>query len=138
MKRFILLSAAALCFLFASCTSNGVKPTGDPEKDAKALMEYQTQKTKEMTDAFAHLKLSKAGEIGKEMEKVNKEFQDFYAKNTENKAKFDEIYGKLATEAAEGVVNDIKGWFGDEGEKAEEAVENAAEQVKEAGEEVAQ
>lgn len=135
MKRFLLL-AAACCFLLASCSSGGVKPTGDPEKDAKALMDFQTQKTKEMTDALSHLKLSKAGEIGKEMEKVNKEFQDFYAKNTENKAKFDEIYGKLANEAAEGVVNDIKGWFDDAGEKAEEAVENAAEAVEQAAEKV--
>ena len=48
MKRFLLL-AAACCFLLASCSSGGVKPTGDPEKDAKALMDFQTQKTKEMT-----------------------------------------------------------------------------------------
>lgn len=67
MKRFLLL-AAACCFLLASCSSGGVKPTGDPEKDAKALMDFQTQKTKEMTDALSHLKLSKAGEIGKEMD----------------------------------------------------------------------
>ena len=85
MKKLLLL-AAACCFLLASCSSGGVKPTGDPEKDAKALMDFQTQKTKEMTDAFAHLKLSKAGQIGKEMEEVNKQFQDFYAKN-ENKLK---------------------------------------------------
>ena len=131
-----LAAVVAVGLFLVSCSSSGLKPTGDPEKDAKALMDFQTQKTKEMTDALSHLKLSKAGEIGKEMEKVSKEFQDFYAKNTENKAKFDEIYGKLANEAAEGVVNDIKGWFDDAGEKAEEAVENAAEAVEQAAEKV--
>lgn len=136
MKKLLLL-AAACCFLLASCSSGGVKPTGDPEKDAKALMDFQTQKTKEMTDAFAHLKLSKAGQIGKEMEEVNKQFQDFYAKN-ENKAKFDEAYGKLLTGAVEGVANSLKDAFDNGEEKVEEAVEEAAEEVKEAVEEVAQ
>ena len=130
MKRFLLL-AAACCFLLASCTSGAVKPTGDPEKDAQALMDFQSKKTKEMTDALTHLKLGKAGEISKEMEKVSKEFQDFYAKNTENKAKFDEVYGQLLSKSVEGVANDLKGLFGEGEEKVEEAVNEAVDEAVE-------
>lgn len=135
MKKFLLI-AAACCFLFASCASDATKPTGDPEKDAKALMEFQSKKTKEMTDALKGLQLSKAGKISKEMEEVSKQFTDFYAKNTENKAKFDEVYGKLLNESLEGVANDLKGMFGETEEKVEEAVDNAEEAVKEAVEQV--
>ena len=136
MKRFLLL-AAACCFLLASCSNGAVKPTGDPEKDAQALMDFQSKKTKEMTDALKSLSLSKAGKISKEMEEVSKQFTDFYA-NNENKAKFYEVYGKLLNESLEGVANDLKGKFGDAEEKDDEAVENAAEEVKDAVEEIAQ
>lgn len=129
MKRFLLL-AAACCFILASC-SNGVKPTGDPEKDAQALMDFHAKKTKEMTDALKSLSLSKAGKISKEIEEVTKQFQDYYAKNTENKAKFDEVYGKLLNESLEGVANDLKEKFGGAEEKVEEAVNEAVDEVVE-------
>lgn len=130
MKRFLLL-AAACCFLLASCSNGGTKPTGDPEKDAQALMDFHAKKTKEMTDALKSLSLSKAGKISKEIEEVTKQFQDYYAKNTENKAKFDEVYGKLLNESLEGVANDLKEKFGGAEEKVEEAVNEAVDEVVE-------
>ena len=130
MKRFLLL-AAACCFILASCSNGGVKPTGDPEKDAQALMDFHAKKTKEMTDALSHLSLSKAGKISKEIEEVTKQFQEYYEKNTENKAKFDEVYGKLLNESLEGVANDLKEKFGGLEEKAEEAVNEAVDQAVE-------
>ena len=130
MKRFLLL-AAACCFILASCSNGAVKPTGDPEKDAQALMDFHAKKTKEMTDALKSLSLSKAGKISKEMEEVTKQFQEYYEKNTENKAKFDEVYGKLLNESLEGVANDLKEKFGGAEEKVEEAVNEAVDQAVE-------
>ena len=126
MKRFLLL-AAACCFILASCSNGAVKPTGDPEKDAQALMDFHAKKTKEMTEALSHLSLSKAGKISKEIEEVTKQFQEYYEKNTENKAKFDEVYGKLLNESLEGVANDLKEKFGGAEEKVEEAVNEAVD-----------
>ena len=130
MKRFLLL-AAACCFILASCSNGAVKPTGDPEKDAQALMDFHAKKTKEMTEALSHLSLSKAGKISKEIEEVTKQFQEYYEKNTENKAKFDEVYGKLLNESLEGVANDLKEKFGGAEEKVEEAVNEAVDQAVE-------
>ena len=130
MKRFLLL-AAACCFILASCSNGAVKPTGDPEKDAQALMDFHSKKTKEVTEALSHLSLSKAGKISKEIEEVTKQFQDYYAKHTENKAKFDEVYGKLLNESLEGVANDLKEKFGGAEEKVEEAVNEAVDEVVE-------
>ena len=47
MKKLLYLAAVAAGLFLVSCSSSGLKPTGDPEKDAKALADYQAQATKD-------------------------------------------------------------------------------------------
>jgi len=146
MKKLFYLAAFAACLFLVSCSSSGLKPTGDVEKDAKALMDYQFQATKDIQEAFSSLSLSKAQKIGEEMDKVAKEFEAFYAKDADLKAKFDaamenlrpEYEQKLETMGQE-MVDKLGGLFSDSEEAAEDAadaVEDAAEAVEDAAEAV--
>lgn len=87
MKKLLLSLAVAVALV--SCGGGKPSPTGDAEKDAKALAEY-LQKGAESCNSFADFK-----KFGEESEKVLKEFQDYAEKDAE--------YGK-AMEAQEAAV----------------------------------
>lgn len=121
MKKLFYLVAVAACFLLYSCSSSALKPTGDPEKDAKALVEYQVKATKDASDALMSLKLSKASKIGEEMKKVGEAFTKYYEKKPELKAKFDAAVANLNSEfengineIGEGIADKLGGLFGEE------------------------
>ncbi|MBO6222961.1 MAG: hypothetical protein J6N56_04190 [Bacteroidales bacterium] len=143
MKKLMYLAAVIAAGLFlVSCSGASIKPSGDPEKDAKALMDYQFQATKDIQEAFGNFELSKAKKIGEDMEKVSKQFEDFYAKNADLKDKFDAAmsslsgeYEKKLEEMGQGLVDALGGIFSDTEKKADEAVE-AVEEAAEAVEDV--
>ena len=143
MKKLMYLAAVIAAGLFlVSCSGASIKPSGDPEKDAKALMDYQFQATKDIQEAFGNFELSKAKKIGEDMEKVSKQFEDFYAKNADLKDKFDAAmsslsgeYEKKLEEMGQGLVDALGGIFSDTEKKADEAVE-AVEETAEAVEDV--
>lgn len=138
MKKLLCLAAVAAGLFLVSCSSSGLKPTGDPEKDAKALVEYQTQATKDAADALMGLELSKAGKISEKAKKVAETFSKFYEGKPELKAKFDEAVNTYTQESLDEFGKKVEGWFSDKGEKTEEAVEEAAEAVEDAVEKVAE
>ncbi|MBQ1885675.1 MAG: hypothetical protein II157_00555 [Bacteroidales bacterium] len=121
MKKLMYLAAVIAAGLFlVSCSGASIKPSGDPEKDAKALMDYQFQATKDIQEAFGNFELSKAKKIGEDMEKVSKQFEDFYAKNADLKDKFDAAmsslsgeYEKKLEEMGQGLVDALGGIFSD-------------------------
>ena len=135
MKKLMYLAAVIAAGLFlVSCSGASIKPSGDPEKDAKALMDYQFQATKDIQEAFGNFELSKAKKIGEDMEKVSKQFEDFYAKNADLKDKFDAArsslsgeYEKKLEEMGQGLVDALGGIFSDTEKKADEAVETVEE-----------
>ena len=143
MKKLMYLAAVIAAGLFlVSCSGASIKPSGDPEKDAKALMDYQFQATKDIQEAFGNFELSKAKKIGEDMEKVSKQFEDFYAKNADLKDKFDAAmsslsgeYEKKLEEMGQGLVDALGGIFSDTEKKADEAAE-AVEEAAEAVEDV--
>ncbi|MBO7563035.1 MAG: hypothetical protein J6X91_06505 [Bacteroidales bacterium] len=141
MKKFLYLAVVAAAGLFlVSCSSSGLKPTGDPEKDAKALVDYQTQANKDALDALTSLKLSKASQISEEAKKVAETFTKFYEGKPELKAKFDEAVATFTQESLEKIGENLKdsfgGLFSDAEDKVEEAAEAAGEAVQEAAEAV--
>ena len=144
MKRFMYLAAVVAAGLFlVSCTGGAVKPTGDVEKDAKALMDYQLQATKDIKAAFADFKLTKASEISDEMDKVAKAFDEYYAKNADLKEKFDAAvekirpeYDKQYEQMGEEILGKLGGLFSDAEDAVEDAAEDVAEEVKDAVEEL--
>lgn len=139
MKKFMYLAALVAVGLFLfSCSSSGLKPTGDPEKDAKALVEYQTKATKDAADALMSLKLSKASQISEDAKKVAEAFNKFYESKPELKAKFDEGVAKFTQESLEEFGKSVEGWFSDTADKTEEAAEAVGEAVEEAAEKVAE
>lgn len=139
MKRLMYLAAVVAVGLFLiSCSSSGLKPTGDPEKDAKALVDYQTKATKDAADALMSLKLSKASQISEDAKKVAEAFTKFYEGKPELKAKFDECVNTFTQQNLEEFGKKVEGWFSDKEEKVEEAAEAVGEAVEEAAEKVAE
>ena len=139
MKRLMYLAAVVAVGLFlVSCSSSGLKPTGDPEKDAKALVDYQTKATKDAADAVMSFKLSKASQINEDAKKVAEAFTKFYEGKPELKAKFDECVNTFTQQNLEEFGKKVEGWFSDKEEKVEEAAEAVGEAVEEAAEKVAE
>ena len=139
MKRLMYLAAVVAVGLFlVSCSSSGLKPTGDPEKDAKALVDYQAKATKDAADALMSLKLSKASQISEDAKKVAEAFTKFYEGKPELKAKFDECVNTFTQQNLEELGKKVEGWFSDKEEKVEEAAEAVGEAVEEAAEKVAE
>ncbi len=141
MKKLIYLAIFAAGLFLVSCSGSTVKPTGDVEKDAKALMDYQLQATKDMKAAFADFKITKATEIGEEMDKVEKAFDEFYSKNAELKDKFDAAvekirpeYDKQYEQMGEEILGKLGGLFSDLTDDSEGAAEEVQEVVEEAAE----
>lgn len=133
-----LAAVVAVGLFMVSCSSSGLKPTGDPEKDAKALVDYQTKATKDAADALMSLKLSKASQISEDAKKVAEAFTKYYEGKPELKAKFDEFVGNFTKENLEEFGKSVEGWFSDAAEKTEEAAEAAGEAVENAVEEAAE
>ena len=138
MKKLLYLAAVAAGLFLVSCSSSGLKPTGDPEKDAKALADYQAQATKDAGEALMSLELSKAGKISEKAKEVAEAFNKFYEGKPELKAKFDECVNTFTQQNLEELGKKVEGWFSDKGEKVEEAAEAVGEAVEEAAEKVAE
>ena len=82
MKKFMLMTVAAFCMCLAACSSG---PTGDVAKDAKAAGEKVISIMKGVKSMEDMEKASK------EIEAVQKEFEDFYkAKGEEELKKFND------------------------------------------------
>ncbi|MBQ1882450.1 MAG: hypothetical protein II159_04005, partial [Bacteroidales bacterium] len=113
MKKLLYLAAVAAGLFLVSCSSSGLKPTGDPEKDAKALADYQAQATKDAGEALMSLELSKAGKISEKAKEVAEAFNKFYEGKPELKAKFDESIKKFTEENLEEFGKKVEGWFSD-------------------------
>ena len=139
MKRLMYLAAVVAVGLFlVSCSSSGLKPTGDPEKDAKALVDYQAQALKDASNAALSLNFSKVSKINDEANKVAEAFKKFYEDKPELKAKFDECVNTFTQQNLEEFGKKVEGWFSDKEEKVEEAAEAVGEAVEEAAEKVAE
>ena len=139
MERLMYLAAVIVVGLFlVSCSSSGLKPTGDPEKDAKALVDYQAQVLKDASNAALSLNFSKVSKINDEANKVAEAFKKFYEDKPELKAKFDEFVNTFNQQNLKEFGKKVEGWFSDKEEKTEEAVGEAAEAVEEAVEKVAE
>ena len=134
MKKLLYLAAVAAGLFLVSCSSSGLKPTGDPEKDAKALVDYQAQVLKDASNAALSLNFSKVSKINDEANKVAEAFKKFYEDKPELKAKFDEFVNTFNQQNLEEFGKKVEGWFSDKEEKTEEA----AEAVEEAAEKVAE
>lgn len=90
MKKFLLMTVAAFGLCLAACSGGSApKPSGDPAKDAKAILEYTIEKMNSISDEAS------ANDFDKQMKEMEKAFEEAY-KDADAKAKFEEEGRKLA------------------------------------------
>lgn len=90
MKKLLLITIAAFGLCLAACSGGSApKPSGDPAKDAKALLEYTIEQMNSIKDEAT------ANDFQKQMEEMEKSFEEAY-KDADAKAKFEEEGKKLA------------------------------------------
>ena len=77
MKKILLTLASV--FVLTACGGGAPSPTGDAEKDAKAVFEYMTSEVENCKT------LEEFNDIEKKIEPIQKEFED-YEKASQNEA----------------------------------------------------
>ena len=90
MKKFLLMTVAALGLCLAACSGGSAPtPSGDPVKDAKAVLDYSIEMMNNIKDEAS------AQDFEKQMKEMEKAFEEAY-KDADAKAKFEEEGRKLA------------------------------------------
>ena len=80
MKKILLTLATV--FVLTACGGGSPSPTGDAEKDAKAVFEYMTSEVENCKT------LEEFNDIEKKIEPIQKEFEDYEKDHPEYKEQF--------------------------------------------------
>lgn len=80
MKKILLTLATV--FVLTACGGGAPSPTGDAEKDAKAVFEYMTSEVENCKT------LEEFNDIEKKIEPIQKEFEDYEKDHLEYKEQF--------------------------------------------------
>lgn len=80
MKKILLTLATV--FVLTACGGGAPSPTGDAEKDAKAIFEYMTSEVENCKT------LEEFNDIEKKIEPIQKEFEDYEKDHPEYKEQF--------------------------------------------------
>lgn len=80
MKKILLTLATV--FILTACGGGAPSPTGDAEKDAKAVFEYMTSEVENCKT------LEEFNDIEKKIEPIQKEFEDYEKDHPEYKEQF--------------------------------------------------
>ncbi len=80
MKKILLTLATVLAL--TACGGGAPSPTGDAEKDAKAIFEYMTSEVENCKT------LEEFNDIEKKIEPIQKEFEDYEKDHPEYKEQF--------------------------------------------------
>ncbi len=80
MKKILLTLATV--FVLTACGGGAPSPTGDAEKDAKAVFEYMTSEVENCKT------LEEFNDIEKKIEPIQKEFEDYEKDHPEYKEQF--------------------------------------------------